>query len=186
MVDTRRQGLWGTVTHNGKHLLLPDNMCITGSIMSIMAEGLKALQAERARLTPDGEMEVVIRIRNQPIATDKESTLILGRSEELGALIEGEADKPREDESYEDFYNRLANEGYPKPSAEYIACQWFGRESSPELTLWLNDPKALRFRELNSRDDAYEAALPSEYESLKNYVRTTYPMFVQGLTFRTA
>jgi hypothetical protein len=72
------------------------------------------------------------------------------------------------------------NSDYPQASAEFIAAQWFGREVNPTTTLWLNDPKAVRFRVLNSRDEEFEAALPSEYEALKN------PEFVTHLTFRTA
>jgi hypothetical protein len=154
--------------------------------MGIVAEALKDVTATRSRTNEDGESEIIIRIRNKPFDTTREGVLLLGKAEELEALVEGEIDQPRESESYEDFYQRLLDNAYAPASAEYIAGQWFNRPVSPETTLWLNDPKAIRFRVLNSRDEEFEAALPSEYESLKHYVQTTYPDFIVGLVFRTA
>lgn len=187
-MDIRRDGFWGTLTLNGRNLIIAENMCTRGSLMFLVGESLKTLQAERSRLTADGELEIVLRLRNKPIDTSKDGILILGKAEEVGALIETDqpGDKPEPNESYEDFYHRLLESDYPQASAEFIAAQWFDREVNPNTTLWLNDPKAVRFRVLNSRDEEFEAALPSEYESLKHYVQTTYPEFVEGLTFRTA
>jgi hypothetical protein len=185
-MDIRRNGFFGTLTLNGQHLLLGNNMCLHGSLMSLVGESLKTLSAERSRLV-DGDMEICLRIRNKPIDASKEGVMLLGKAEELSALMDGiDGDQPHEGESYEDFYHRLLNSDYPQASAEFIAAQWFGREVNPTTTLWLNDPKAVRFRVLNSRDEEFEAALPSEYEALKNYVRVTYPEFVAHLTFRTA
>lgn len=181
-MDIRRIGYFGQVTISGVRTPSTHN----GSIMGIVAEALKDVTASRSRIDDNGESEIVIRIRNKPFDTSREGVLLLGKAEELEALVEGDIDQPRESESYEDFYHRLMNSDYPQASAEFIAAQWFGREVSPETTLWLNDPKAVRFRELNSRDEAFEAALPSEYESLKHYVQTTYPDFIEGLVFRTA
>jgi hypothetical protein len=182
-MDVRRTGFFGYLSLNGQLKPLHEK---TGSIMSLVSEALKTLQAERSRLTADGELEILIRVRNKPMDTSREGVMILGRAEELEALVEGDADKPFHDESYEDFYHRLLDGDYSQPTAELIAAQWFGREVNPTTTLWLNDPKAQRFRELNSRDEEFEAALPSEYESLKHYVQTTYPEFCEGLVFRTA
>lgn len=186
-MDVRRDGYWGTLSLNGKHLLLGDNMCQKGSIMSLVGESLKSLQGERSRLTADGELQIVLRLSNQPFDTTKEGVMILGKSEEVAALLGDEkGDSPLEGETYEEFYQRLLDSDYPQASAEYIAAQWFDHEVSPATTLWLNDPKAIRFRVLNSRDEEFEAALPSEYESLKHYVKITYPEFLEGLVFRTA
>jgi hypothetical protein len=186
-MDIRRAGLFGYLSLNGRNIPLHQ---FQGSTMSLIAEILKSLQAERSRLDGDGAFEVMIRIRNKPMDTSKEGVMILGRAEEVGALLEGnghvEADTPRKGESYEEFYHRLLDEQYPEPSAEFIAAQWFGREVNPQTTQWLNDPKAIRFRVLNTRDEEFEAALPSEYDSLKNYVKRKYPDFVAHLTFRTA
>lgn len=187
-MDIRRIGFFATLTLNGRHLMIADKPCQSGTIMALVAESLKSLAAERSRLTADGELEICLRIRNKPIDTSKENILILGKAEEVGALIENghNGDQPHENESYEEFYDRLLNSDYPQASAEFIAAQWFDREVNPTTTLWLNDTKAIRFRVLNSRDEEFEAALPSEYESLKHYVQTTYPEFLDGLTFRTA
>lgn len=154
--------------------------------MGIVAEALKDVTSARSRTNEGGESEIVIRIRNKPFDTSREGVMLLGKAEELGVLVEGSADEPTKNESYEDFYARLLNSDYPQASAEFIAAQWFDREVNPETTLWLNDPKAVRFRVLNSRDEEFESALPAEYESLKHYVQTTYPEFVEGLVFRTA
>lgn len=186
-MDIRRQGLFGYLSLNGKTLTLVDSK---GSIMSLVAEAMRSLQSERSRLDGEGAIEILIRLRNKPMDTTKEGIMILGRAEEVGALLEGnghvEADVPHNGESYEEFYHRLLNEQYPEPSAEFIAAQWFGREVNPQTTQWLNDTKAIRFRVLNTRDEEFEAALPSEYESLKQYVKAKYPEFVAHLTFRTA
>lgn len=183
-MDIRRQGFYGYLTLNGRSVLLNGDMCCKGSPMSIVAESLKSLVNEKSRLTPDGEQEIILRIRNQPASSD---VMTLGRAEEVAALIgDDSSDVPRNDESYEEFYQRLIDSDYPRISAEYIAGEWFNRPVNPATTLWLNDPKAIRFRVLNSRDEEFEAALPSEYDSLKHYVQTTYPEFLEGLTFRTA
>jgi hypothetical protein len=186
-MDVRRDGFYGTLTLNGKHLLLGDNMCSRGSIMNLVGESLKSLQAERSRLDADGELHITLRLSNKPFDTSREGIMILGKSEEVAALLGNEkGDSPNEGETYEEFYQRLLDLDYPQASAEYIAAQWFGHEVNPTTTLWLNDPKAVRFRVLNSRDEEFEAALPSEYESLKHYVAVTYPEFLHGLVFRTA
>lgn len=185
-MDIRRNGFFATLTLNGQHLRIGDHMCSHGSLMSLVGESLKSLTAERSRLI-DGDMEICLRIRNKPIDTSKETVMLLGKAEEVSALMDGlSGDQPHKDESYEEFYQRLLDTDYPQASAEFIAAQWFDREVNPTTTLWLNDPKAVRFRVLNSRDEEFEAALPSEYEALKNYVRVTYPEFVEHLTFRTA
>lgn len=188
-MDLRKAEYFGICTVNGKTLVLNQNLCEHGSIMHIFGESLKSLTAERSRPDDDGTIEIVLRIRNKPIATDKDSVSRLNRAVELDAMIEGSPDgtMPIPGESYEDYYRRLIEvELLPKPTAELLAGQWFDRPINPDTQLWLNDPKAVRFRELNSRDEAYEGALPEEYESLKNYVKVTYPEFLTHITFRTA
>lgn len=182
-MDIRRAGYFGQVQISGAK----NTEIRKGSIMGIIAESLKDIAASRSRPNADGESEIIIRIRNRPFDTSKEGVLLLGKVEEVDALLANEsADTPLEGETFEEFYHRLLDSDYPKASAEYIAAQWFGHEVNPDIQLWLNDAKAIRFRLLNSNREAYEAALPQEYESLKNYVKTTYPEFVEHLTFRTA
>jgi hypothetical protein len=156
-MDIRRDAFWGHLTLNGRNVLLNGNMWTKGSVMSLVAESLKSLVNEKSRLTADGEQEIVLRIRNSPTSTD---TLQLGRIEEVEALLgDGDGDVPHEGETYEEFFHRLLESDYPAASAEYIAAQWFKRPVNPATTSWLNDPKAIRFRVLNSRDEEFEAAL---------------------------
>ena len=188
-MDLKRRDYWATLTVNGKPLLLGQNRMTQGSLSSIVLEAMRSLNEERARPDSAGQVEIMLRIRNKPIATDKESVASMERATELEGLLDVNTDStaPHLGEIYEDYYERLiSSEQLPSATAELLAAEWFGREVNPETTLWLNDHKAIRFRELNSRDELYENALPSEYESLKNYVRTTYPTFVEHLTFRTA
>jgi hypothetical protein len=188
-MDIRRNGWFGILSVNGKNLVLGRNIVEHGSIMSLVGESLKAIGAERSRPDEDGTQEIILRIRNKPIGSDKESLTIMTRASELDSMLEGSPDgtTPIPGESYEDYYRRLIeDEQLPRATAELLAGQWFDREVNPDTTLWLNDPKAIRFRELNSRDEAFESALPDEYERLKNYVRTTYPDFLDGIVFRTA
>jgi hypothetical protein len=58
--------------------------------MFLVGESLKTLQTERSRLTADGDLEIVLRFRNKPMDTSKDSILILGKAEEVGALIESD------------------------------------------------------------------------------------------------
>lgn len=188
-MDIRRDGWFGILTINGRNILLDRNMSSHGSIMHLTGESLKAIGTERSRPDEDGTQEIILRLRNKPIGSDKDSIAMMNRANELDGMIEGSPDStiPIPGESYEDYYRRLIeDEQLPKATAEMLAGQWFDRPVNPDTTLWLNDPKAIRFRELNSRDEAYESALPSEYEGLKNYVRITYPEFLEGIVFRTA
>ena len=184
-MDIRRDGFFATLSVNGRLIEL---QLQRGAIMSLVGEALKALTSERSRLTADGDLEIMLRIRNKPFDTSKNGALILGKAEELAALLDTQhgEDMPAPNESYEEYYARLIAGDYTTAAAEYIAAQWFDREVNPTTTLWLNDPKAIRFRVLNSRDEEFEAALPSEYDALKHYVQTTYPEFLEGLVFRTA
>lgn len=183
-MDIRRSGYFGQVVVSGT----ATPFIHKGSVMSIIAESLKDLQSvTRTRTNDLGESEIIIRIKNKPFDMTREGVLMLGKAEAVEAELDSlESDKPFEGETYEAFYERLMQTDYPQASAEFIAAQWFGHEVNPTTTLWLNDPKAKRFRLLNSSREAYEAALPQEYESLKNYVKTTYPDFIAHLTFRTA
>lgn len=188
-MDIRKLGWFGILTVNGRNVILGRNMMEHGSIIGLTGESLKALGAERSRPDEDGSQEIILRLRNKPIGSDKDSIAMMNRASELDGMIEGSPDGtiPIPGESYEDYYRRLIeDEQLPRATAELLAGQWFDRPVNPDTTLWLNDSKAVRFRELNSRDEAFESALPSEYEELKHYVKTTYPEFLEGIVFRTA
>ncbi len=111
----------------------------------------------------------------------------MDKSIEVETLLDStDSHGPAAGEAYGDFFDRLIMEGYPVASATVIASDWFGVEMDDKTIGWLNDPKAIRFRELNSRHEAFESALPSEYQSLKDYVTQVYPFFCEHLIFRTA
>lgn len=183
-MDIRKEGFYAYLTLNGKNILLNHDMLHHGSIMSSVSESLKSLSQERSK----GEINIILRISNQPIDLSEKGLANFNRVTEIESMLEPseEVDVPSTGESYEDFYRRLLTSDYNPVSAEAIAAAWFEREVNPHTTEWLNDAKAVRFRELNSRDEAYESALPEEYERLKQYVKSTYPEFIEHLTFRTA
>jgi hypothetical protein len=184
-MDIRKDGWFGRLNINGKSILVNNgrDMAATGSIMRIVGDAIQSIHDVRSQ---GKDCTIQITICNQPLSDSKLAEV--NRVGEIASLIEGSSDDsvPRADESYEDYYRRLLTMDYPRPSAEILAAQWFDHEVNPTTSCWLNDPKAVRFRELNSRDEAYNNALPQEYESLKNYVKTTYAAFVEHLTFRTA
>lgn len=182
-MDIRREGWFGQLVLSG----VRQPSAHRGSILHIIGESLKDLQSLRARNDADGESEIVIRIRNKPFDTSKESAQYMDKTIEVEDLLESEDTlKPIEGENYGEFHDRLISEGLGPVAAQLIASEWFGVEPNEHARRWLVDGKAIRFRELNSRDEAYAAALPAEYESLKAYVIQVYPTFVEHLTFRTA
>lgn len=185
-MDVRRDGWFGRLTVNGKTVLVDEskNQVSQGSIMRIVSDALKSLAQQRVRGLADTTIQLTI-ASTQLTDAKMES---VNRTQEIEQMLEGsiDTDVPFSSESYEDYYHRLIQLEYSKASAEFLAAQWFSVEMNPETILWLNDPKAIRFRKLNSNNEAYKEALPAEYESLKHYVQTTYPEFIEHLTFRTA
>jgi hypothetical protein len=184
MADLRKDGWFGQLVISG----VGQPNAHRGSIMGIVGESLKDIGSQRMRVDANGDSEIVIRIRNKPFDTSKESALYMDKSIEVDALLDTstDSDKPIAGESYGDFFDRLITNGYPVASATMIASDWFELAVDEKTLGWLHDPKAIRFRELNSRTEAFDSALPAEYEALKNYVTRQYPFFCEHLTFRTA
>lgn len=188
-MDLRKPEFFASLSVQSRTIGLNDSPARGSSVMSLVSAGLSALTQERVRADSNGLVEIVIRIRNKPVATDTESVNQMNRASELDALVEGSADStaPIPNESYEDYYRRLTEvEQLPNATALMLAAEWFQRPVDEQTKRWLSDSKAIRFRELNSRSDAFDAAIPNEYESLKQYVKTHFPEFVEHLTFRTA
>lgn len=186
-MDIRKDGWFGRLTLNGKTVMLDDsnNIVSTGSLMRIISDALKSLQSERART---GVTTIQLTLTNNHTELSDTRIAEQSRALEVDALIEvdGIADTPGDGELYHEFYDRLIKAGYTIAAAEMVSGEWFNMPVSSQTTQWLNDPKAVRFRELNSRDEAFESALPQEYEQLKKYVRELFPEFIEHLTFRTA
>lgn len=184
-MDVRKEGWFGKLTVNGQPILVNNSkdMVSAGSIIRIVGDAIQSIHDIRSR---GKDCTIQITISNMPLSDSKLAEV--NRTSEIASLIEGSTDAsvPVPDESYEDYYSRLINLGYPSASAEMLAAQWFEREVNLTTSRWLNDPRAIRFRELNARDAAYQGAMPDEYESLKDYIKITYPDFAAHLTFRTA
>jgi hypothetical protein len=176
-MDVRRDGWFGQLLLSGS----ASPKAHRGSIMGIIAESLKDISASRSR---SEDSEIVLRLSRKPFTSD--SAHQMEKAFEVESLVSGDADQPQENESFEDFYSRLISGGYTVAAAEMIAAEWFQREPNRRAVAWLHDPMAVRFRELNTRHEAYEAAMPNEYESLKHYVVTEYPEFTSHMIFRTA
>lgn len=159
-----------------------------GSIYRLIMEFTRDLTEQSIRPNADGR-EIIIIIRENPFNSEEKESLDSSiKVNELEHFAESNAkdDIPIEGESQVDFYNRLINNGLPPASAEFLMADWFGLAKDPELVEWLNDSKAVRFRELNSRQEAFESAAPTEYEILKTYVIDKFPNMTQNLTFRKA
>jgi hypothetical protein len=185
-MDIRREGWFGQLEINGKRIQISDNRntLATGSIMRLVGDSLKALQEQRAR---SGDCLIKLTFSTRQITDTLQQEQV--RANEVDSLLNRVAadNEPHHNESYEDYYTRLITKiGLLHPSAQMLADAWFDREPDPQLTQWINDPEAIRFRELNSRDEAYESALPNEYETLKRDMIQRFPSFCEHLTFRTA
>lgn len=186
-MDTRNREMHAQMTLTG--VGKPFNY--VGPVTGILGNFVKELVTQNPRDIADGYTEIVIRIRNKPFTDSKEAATLTDKAQEVWAGIDLkntdiEDSKPRDGESFEDFYTRQLGRGLSKISAQFFACDWFEREQDPELLSWLDDQKAIRFRLLNSVNDVFLAALPGEYESLKQYVLAKYPNMTKHLTFRTA
>jgi len=161
---------------------------VNGSVKEIMLGFLRQLMQMSPRSISTGR-EINIIIRDSPFGDAKETR----EFQKLVAEVESGLDqslvrdsRPLDGESYETYYQRLRDEGLNHFSAEYFANDWFDKEPNQRLTMWLQDSKAAQFRRLNSNNAAYESAMPSEYESLKQYVLDEFPEFCEALVFRTA
>lgn len=182
-MDISKDGFYG-------QLKLPegDTIAHRGSIMSIVAESLKDIKAGRLSRSKDGS-EILIRIRDQPFDTSRDALAAMNKAVEVSDLLDDSSvdeSMPRANEDYEAFVHRLESDGYPRASSLMIAAEWYSMPKDAQAVGWLTDDKAKRFRELNTRNEAFEAALPSEYESLKQYVIAQFPDFTRDLVFRTA
>lgn len=162
-----------------------------GTIMGITSEFFKDLMQLNPRALAAGNKEVVMRFSDKPFGTDKIQDSVLDKATEVAAGLdvnesEIEQGKPRSGETFEQYYDRLVAEGSSPATASFFACDWFDREQDPELLNWLADPKAIRFRQLNSINEEYAKATPEEYMILKHHVIQHYPNMTASLTFRVA
>lgn len=159
-----------------------------GSIISIVAETIKDLTEANPRGLKDGECEIVLRFALTPFGDEKVTNTI----GDIAARLNSQVDEsqviqgPESGETYEQYVERLMERGLNEYTALWMAADWFDMPEPEGLRDWMADEKAQRFRELNSRQVAFDSALPMEYETLKHYVISNYPQFTKNLTFRTA
>lgn len=159
-----------------------------GIISDVIGNLMDQLQKMNPRELADGK-EISLVLRNREFATMSKDTLAFKKKVaevEDGLIGITDEGMPLPSELYEQFYDRQRARGMNHYSAEWLANEWFARTQNPALTAWLSDPRAELFRKLNSVNKAYEAATPTEYESLKRYVMENHPEFVRDLVFRTA
>lgn len=160
----------------------------TGSVLGMTSEFLRALSTMNPQVLVSGK-SIILAFQSTPFAEIKSSFDQVRKLSDVESLIESsdsDTGGPTQNESYEDFYARLITGGRDPNTAEFVANDWFNRPKNPRLVEWLNDEKAILFRKLNTSHEAFEAAIPSEYDSLKFYVMRTYPEFCQAIVFRTA
>lgn len=163
---------------------------IQGSILHILGVVMATLKTQRPRQLTNGA-EINLLIRDRPISIDgNKHESIVRKVQEIEAGLDDSLmtrnPKIAEGETYEEYLQFLLDSGMTFTSADYMARAWYGLEPDQELATWMSDPKADRFRILNTIASEYARALPSEYELLKTYVKETYPRFVEHIIFRTA
>lgn len=161
----------------------------TGSIISLTGEMIKDLMTLSPRVLADGHREIILIIRDKSFTSHKESLEAQNKIADVEAGLAPSIDDhsvPRENESPGNYCDRLVEQGLSQQTAEFLTADWFGLEKNPEVVNWLADPKAVRFRELNTRNEAFESAAPTEYTTLCHYVVSTYPNMIANLTFRKA
>lgn len=167
---------------------VPAPLEFEGSVSHITLQVMKILSSANPRELADGK-QITLQFGSKPFASvASASRAIQKQAIEIESQIEFNDDesRPIEGETYESYYDRQITRGLSPTMAEFAANDWFDIPQNPRLTAWLNDPKAQRFRELNSSHKAFESAMPSEYESLKEYVKSEYAEFTDALVFRTA
>lgn len=163
-----------------------------GSILAMVGEFLTQLRTLNPRDLADGK-QITITFSTNPIGgnklQDQRQQLVHEVTESLALSKSHVDDGPAADESIDSFVNRLIASGHSSASARFIACDWYGiedAEGTERLAAWLEDPKAIRFRHLNSSSSAYESAHPTEYRGLVDDMRERFPEFIETLVLRIA
>lgn len=160
-----------------------------GSVLSMVGEFLVQLRTLNPREMAEGKT-IVMTFSTIPIGQDKAKNDKLALvSAVTESLVESNDLTPLAAEPIESFIKRLMISGHTPTSARFIAADWYGvedGEGTERLRAWLDNPKAIRFRELNARNDAFESAHPSEYRELLTQMLGEFPEFVRGMQLRIA
>lgn len=159
---------------------------LNGSLLTIMQLTQLELRKANCRANKDGKT-ITLRISDKPIVA-KTMTIAEQNAKmdkELGLAPDDVGRGPHPGESYESFHEYLCTR-MPELIATQFANDWFGRAQDPLTEAWKTDPKIKRFNAINASSAAFAEALPSEYESLKQYIKSTYPSFAERIKWRTA
>lgn len=160
-----------------------------GSLITILGSVATQLKTAKAQKLSDGSVEIQLTIRELPFeGSYNHADSFLNRSIAVNLELDTSdmLRAPNESESFEDYIDYLLSNNLGIFGADAIAREHYGLAPDPEFLNWMNDPKAIRFRTLNSVQSDFDKALPSEYSELKHYVIHTYPQFLDSITFRTA
>jgi len=152
----------------------------SGSISHLIGWAMKELMTQKPRQLSNGLTEINLTIRDKPFSGEKKETdSTLMKAIELEAILDDSqmTRSPMVDEPIEHYVNYLVDSGMSFDAAQLIACDHYDLQLDSPLLAWMNDPKAQRFRVLNSVNGVYLTSLPSEYAELKTYVIHTYPQF---------
>lgn len=156
-----------------------------GSWLAIMKQVSESLINLNPRVLADGNKGFSLEVSTSPITSARVEEL--RKEQEVAALLEvSESDlcqwKPLDGEDMAAMTLRLVRTvPMHYPEADFWARDAFGYPPDPNMQKRLNDPKVLRFLKLDASDRAAQEADPKEYESLKGYIRETYPDYYQHL-----
>lgn len=156
-----------------------------GSLFHIITSMTRDLQQHRTRAQ---RPSITLHVGMEPIDSD---ILALAQQEQVMALQSSLFDlptnrAPRDGESFSEYIDYLKSTGLDYDSAELVACDWFGQCPETQLTDWLKDSEAIRFRLLNSSNVEYEKAGRIEYMNLLQSLKTRFPKQIEAMTLREA
>jgi hypothetical protein len=185
MMDTKQSSWYGQLQISG--IAKPTNQ--KGSITEMIRDFVIAIRQSSPRELADGK-QITILLSTNPIGQDKAKNDKLGLvSAVADSLVETEDLTPTPNEPIDSFINRLIASGHTSMTSRFIAADWYGiedGEGTDRLRAWLDNPKAIRFRELNTRNEAFESAHPNEYHELLIQMREEFPEFVSVMQLRIA
>lgn len=176
-MDMRKDGWHAQLQISG----VTQSKQLQGSLISILGQIISELQETNPRTLANGKRITVV-FGDKPMQDDQSESFVL-------KPIDGQGDGPYVGELPKEFLARLISQGCTEEIAKFYVADWFadsGFVQDSQTVRWMNDPKCARFSELQSSKAAYEQALPTEYESLKQYIIAEYPERAALITFKTA
>lgn len=164
----------------------------SGSIFDCMRASMQYLNSAQAPRSTGGGKRIAIVMQQTPFTQEKFALDFELKVAEIAAALPTDTldeSQPQEGETAQTYFERLDSLGYDPATAMMLTNDWFSNAPTDELMealRWIADPKATRFRKLNSSQEAYEAAMKNEYEDLRHYVLKVYPSQCERIVFRTA